>query len=101
MSPARTLTCEGKAILVELDGVEICLGNILVVGVLENQFGHATARIDEVERQLVLQTIHCQHSKFVLGLGELDARDIAIGIDGNLKLIEFLGINIVRPGRDL
>ena len=97
MSPTRTLAGKGEAILVEQDGIEIRFGNILVVGILENELGHTAARIDEVERQLVLQAVHGYHSQLVLGFGELDARDVAIGIDGNIELIELLGIDIVGP----
>ena len=82
---ARALGEEGEVALVELHVGVGCLADVAVVGLAQHHLGFGGAGIDHIDLHAVLVAIEGDDGEFGGVVGEVDAGNVAVGIEGHLE----------------
>ena len=94
---SRAVAGQNDVVANELDGFNCRLLHILGHRLLDEKLGYGGARIDSIETELVLMTVHSVHYDAVGIDCRLDARHVSVGIDGHIKAIYLATLDVVTP----
>ena len=93
----RAVAGEQNLVADELYAFHCLLTHILVYMLLDDELCHGAARIDSIEAEVVLMTVHCVDNDAHRVVGWLDARHVAVSIERHLKAIDLMALDVVAP----
>ena len=64
---------------------------------LDDELCHGAAGIDSIEAEVVLMTVHSVDNDAHRVVGGLDARHVAVSIEGHLQAIDLMALDVVAP----
>ena len=93
----RTVAGQKDIVAYKLDSLNCRLLHILGHRLLDEELGNCGARIDCIETELILMTVHSVHYDAVGIDCRLDARHIAVGINGHIEAKSLAALYVIAP----